>query len=282
MNRCTSRSGRGSSVARWVIALSLSARALAGQEGRTPPEAVWQFLADSSRAAWVRPLASAVIPGLGQLLAKNDRGAVYLVVETVFLARFIGEYRDGNREGERYRDLAFKIARRGFSPLLRDTAFGYFEEMAKFTESGPFDTDPGPGLAPPWDDRTFNGRIWRLARETFFADPDSVPAPESVEYQRAVEFYRRRAVGPGFLWSWRGAALEHDLFQQSILASDDAFRNATQQLGLLLINHLFSAVDAFVSHRLSLNGRGARLTSDVTQLGRAGELVVRIGLAAHF
>lgn len=276
MNRFTFRSGRVSSVAAWAVALALPPGTLSGQDGRTAPEAVWQFLADSSRAEWLQPLASAVIPGLGQLLSKRDRGAVYLVVETVLLARFIREYRDGNREADRYRDLAYRVARQNFGPLVRDTAFGYFEEMAKFIESGPFDTDPGPGLAPPWDDRTFNGRIWQLARQTFFANPDSVPAPESVEYLRAVEFYRRRAVGPDFLWSWRGAAIEHDLFQQTIRASDDAFRNATQQLGLLLINHLVSAVDAYVSHRLSANGRAVRIQAGVAGPASRSRIAVSV------
>lgn len=262
------------STARCGLTLTLFPFSLAAQDGTTIPQHIWRFLSDSTRAAWMRPLASALVPGAGQLLAGQDRGAVYLVVETVALARFVGEYHQGKRDADHYRDLALQVARRAFNPQLRDTAFGYFEEMARFIESGPFDTDPGPGLRPPWDDRTFNGRIWRLARETFFTNADSVPDPESVEYQRALEFYRRRAVGPNFLWSWRGAAIEHDLFQQTIRASDDAFRRATQLLGLVLVNHLVSVIDAYVSHRLSVNGTAVRIQAALGLPGAPGRLSV--------
>jgi hypothetical protein len=226
---------------------------------------VLTFLVAPEHAAWVPPLASAIMPGTGQLLAGHDRGAVYLVTETFLLARFVSEQREAGREADRFRDLAFEVARRSFGPGLRDTAFGYFEELAKFIESGPFDMDPGAPLVPPLDDRTFNGHIWRLARETFFQHPDSFPGPDAEEYQRALEFYRRRAVGPNFQWSWRGAGLEHDLFRQTMRASDRAFRTATQHLGALLANHLLSAIDAFVSHRLTAGGapgtiRGGVLT----------------------
>lgn len=212
---------------------------------------LWRSLSDSSRAEWVRPLSSALVPGTGQFLGRRERGALYLIAEAFLLVRFVNLRNEGRREQNRYRNLAFDIARAPFDPSVRDTTFEYFEEMGAFVESGPFDTDPGPGLAPPTDPATFNGHIWQLARETFFADPDNPPAPGSPEYQRALDFYRRRAIGPNFQWSWRNAGLEQDLFRQTIRESDEAFRLASQQLGLLLANHVLSAVDAFVSHRLS-------------------------------
>jgi hypothetical protein len=235
----------------------------AQQDSASSQSGVLAFLVAAERAAWARPLASAIVPGTGQLLAGQDRAALYLVTETFLLARFVSEQREGRREAGRFRDLAFAVARQRFGPAARDTAFGYFEEMARFIESGPFDTDPGPALVPPTDERTFNGYIWRLARETFFQNPDSLPSPEAEEFQRALEFYRRRGVGPNFQWSWRGAGLERDLFRQTIRASDQAFRTATQHLGALLANHVFSAIDAFVSHRLATSPVTAGLQSRV-------------------
>ncbi len=243
------------------------------------PTVVWSFLADPSKALWIRPLASAAVPGAGQLLGGQDRGAVYLIAEAFFLARFVAEQREGTREEARYKDLAFQVARKPFNPTVRDTAFTYFEEMAKFIESGPFDTDPGPALVPPLDEKTFNGWVWKLARQTFFSDPDSIPSPESIEYQRAVEFYRRRAVGPDFRWSWRGAALEHDLFRVTIRASDQAFRSATQYLGLVLVNHLVSVVDAFITERLGMNREQFELGPGVWKVSRSGR--TEIGLRAR-
>jgi hypothetical protein len=235
--------------------------------GHSSPGSFWQFLTDSTHARWVRPAASLILPGSGQLLGGSERAALYLVTETLFLTRFMALQHDGTRDAEQYRDLAFTVARGAYAPGVRDTAWEYFETMGKYIESGPYDLDPGPDLLPPWDERTFNGRVWFLARQTFFAHPDSIPAPSSVEYLQALKFYRRRAVGPDFRWSWRGAALEQDLFRQTIRSSDQAFRRARAQLGLLLANHLLSAIDALISTRLG--GQGVRELSGDVRLGRA-------------
>lgn len=214
---------------------------------------------------WVRPLASAVVPGSGQLLAGAHRGAIYLVVEAFLITKYVNSRSEAHREQDRYRDLAFEVARNAFTPSIRDTAFGYFEQMTKFVESGPFDADLGPGFAPPVNEESFNGNVWKLARQTFFEDPGSPPDPSSTEYQRAVQFYQSRAIGPNFTWSWRNARLEQDAFRQAIRRSDDAFQRSTVQLGLVLANHLVSAIDAFISERLSAGGRRAQLRTVFTQ-----------------
>jgi hypothetical protein len=208
----------------------------------------------SSRAVWLPPLASLIVPGSGQFLQGHPRGAVYLAIEGFLLLRFFTFYREGEREGDQYRDLAFSVARASFEPIVRDTAFEYYEQMGKYLDSGPYDADPGPAFVPADDPESYNGRIWNLAKETFFLDPDDPPEPGSVPYQRALAFYQQRAVGPNFLWSWRNAGLERDLFRRSIEQSDEGFRRATQQLGLMLANHLISAIDAFITGRLADTG----------------------------
>lgn len=217
----------------------------------------------AKRPGWMPPLASAIIPGTGQLMMGQERGALYLAVEALLITRFFALQGDGQQAADRYRDLALQVARRPFDPVIRDTVFEYFEQMQKFIESGPFDTDPGAALVPPTDERLFNGSIWRLARETFFSNPDSLPDPGSLEYQQALAFYRRRAIGENFRWSWRNAGLEQDLYRQSIQLSDESFRQASQYLGLVLANHLLSAIDAFVTVRLSRNGRTVHLNSAI-------------------
>ena len=239
-----------------AVALALVAPPAAAQEVSIPVlSSLWNTLSAPDRAAWARPLSSAIVPGIGQLLGGQERGAIYLALEAVFLVRFVTYHGEAQREGNRYRDLAFVVARGAYQPGARDTTFEYFEQMARIAESGPFDIDPGPALVPPTDETTYNGRIWALARQTFLSDPDAPVDPSSPEYQQALAFYLSRAVGPNFEWSWRNAGLEQDLFRQTIRDSDEAFRAATRQLGLLLANHLLSAVDAFVTHRLSGNGR---------------------------
>ncbi len=230
------------------LVLGLAGPLLAQQAG---PEGREAAPGSTDRFAWARPVASLLVPGSGQLLAGQDRGAVYLAAEAFLVSRFVSLTTEGRRERDRFRELALTVARRGADPTTRDTAFAYFEQLVEFVESGPFDTDSGPALVPPTDERTYNGSVWALARRTFFVDPDSLPDPESEAYTRALEFYREHAVGPNFEWSWRNAGLEQDLFRTSIRQSDEAFRRATQHLGLLLVNHLISAIDAFISYRLS-------------------------------
>ena len=227
-----------------AVLISLGAAAAPGQG------------ADTARAAartrlWLPPVASFVVPGSGQLMMGQDRGLVYLTAEVFVLSRYLQLTHDGRHGADRYRELAYVVARRGYATVRRDTVFEYYETMEKFTASGEFDLDPGPGLTPEGDPTLYNGSVWLLARRTFWADPATPPPPTSPEYQLALQFYRAHAVGPDFRWSWRDAPLEQQEFRATIRSSDDSFRHAQSQLGLLLANHLASAIDALISSRLS-------------------------------
>jgi hypothetical protein len=224
----------------------------------------------------VRPIASLVIPGTGQLLGGRERGAVYLAAELYLVARVLQLSREANREADRYRDLAYVVARRAFTAQRRDTVFEYYETMERFARSGAYDSDAGAGFTPEPDPTTYNGSVWLLARRTYWADPNLPPDPTSPEYQRALQFYQQRAVGPDYQWSWHGASLEHDVFRQSIRRSDAAYRRTQNQIGLLLANHVLSAVDALIAARLTaLSGRRAELR---TTLGpRAARVEVTLG-----
>lgn len=225
----------------------------------------------------LRPLASLIVPGTGQLLGHQDRGAVYLAAEVYLVSRFLQLDHDAQREAQRFQALAYEIARRSFTPTRRDTVFEYYEQMERFVESGQFDRDPGAAFVPESDPSTYNGSVWLLARRTFWEDPDIPPDPTSPMYWRALQFYQARAVGPDFLWTWRDHSLEHQVFRESIRRSDTAFRRAQNQVGLLLANHVVSAVDALVSSRLAAAaGRPAEVH---TTLGPGGRAQVRFTLA---
>jgi hypothetical protein len=213
-------------------------------------------VADSSATVkrwrfWVRPAASFLVPGSGQILAHQDRAAVYIGTEIYGLTRFIQLTLASHRDATRFRDLAFQVARGAFAPTRRDTVFEYFETMQRFVESGQFDRDPGPAFAPEIDTTTYNGSVWLTARRTYWRDPNAPPDPQSLEYARAIQFYDEHAVGPGYLWSWRNSEQQLSVFRETIRKSDSAFRRAQDQLGILLANHLVSAVDALISSRLS-------------------------------
>ena len=234
-------------------------------------------MASARTPLWLRPVASLVVPGAGQLAARQDRGLIYLAVEAFVLSRFLQLSHDAHRGANRYRDLAYTVARRGYALTRRDTVFEYYETMERFGNSGEFDRDPGAGLAPEGDPATYNGSIWLLARRTFWLDPDTPPPPTAPEYQLALQFYRGHAVGPDFRWSWSGASLEQQEFRATIRSSDDAFRRAQGQLGVLLANHLLSAVDALISNRLSAGLRRPATVEAAWLGGRRTHVRVQIG-----
>jgi hypothetical protein len=129
--------------------------------------------------------------------------------------------------------------------------------MEKFVDSGVFDRIPGGDVDPEIDESTFNGSIWRLARETFWEDPSVAPPAGTAAYRNAISLYLQRAVNSDFQWSWRDAALEHDLFRRSIRRSNDAFRRARQQFGVIIANHLLAMADAFATIRVRSASAGA-------------------------
>jgi len=203
----------------------------------------------SAATAW-SVLASAVIPGSGQALLKQDRFVAYLAIEAYALARYAADAREGRRARSSYRELASEVARRQFGGLRPVGDFDYYEKMEKFAESGAFDAVPGGDLDPEPDSTTANGAIWLLARQTFWTDPTSPPPKSSQEYSNAATFYRDRAVKPEFQWSWANARLEYAEYRRTIRRSNNAYRTSLQDLGLVIANHALSTVDAFVTVRL--------------------------------
>jgi hypothetical protein len=59
-----------------------------------------------------------------------------------------------------------------------------------------------------------------------------------------------RAIPPTFTWAWGDSFLEQQSFRELIRRSDEAYRTSTQFLGLILANHVVSAVDALVIGRV--------------------------------
>jgi hypothetical protein len=243
-----------------LAGLALIAAASAGMAQQQEPPA----------SVFVRPLASLLVPGTGQLLAHQDRGAVYLAAEVYLVSRFLQLDREAMAEAQRFQNLAFDVARRTYGPVRRDTIFEYYEQMERFAESGAYDADPGGAFAPDTDSGTYNGSVWLLARRTYWEDPNVPPDPTSPQYWKALQFYQARAVGPNFQWSWRDHSLEHEVFRDYIKRSDNAFRRAQNQIGLVLANHVLSAVDALISARLSAaTGRAAEMRTSVGLGGRS-------------
>ena len=195
--------------------------------------------------------SSLVLPGWGQLQQGKRRWLVYAGLEAVAAVLYVDRRGDGRDLRSRYRTVAWDVARSGLSSGPRmDGDFVYYENLSKWARSGAFDADPGaPDLQPETDPTTFNGSIWALATEIFDLDPGDPAA--SPGYANALDYYRRRGYGPEFLWDWTGVPGSQEAFRDLIEESDSRFRAARQAVGILIANHLFSALDGFVTARLA-------------------------------
>lgn len=243
MRRCTVVVG-----AALLLALPSGARAQSADP--TPTVMPAALTLPLLQRPWIRPLASLIVPGSGQLLGGRDRGVVYLAAEVWFVARALALAQQGRREKAHLLTLAYDVARQPFNPPSSDGPWEYYETMSHYVESGAYNLAGPGGFEPETDTLTFNGAMWLLARRNFFEHPDSIPPTSDPRYQAALNFYRRRAYGDQFRWSWKDARLEMDVYGHAIRNSDDDFRQATNYLGAILLNHLASAVDAFITLRV--------------------------------
>jgi hypothetical protein len=200
---------------------------------------------------WTAPLASALLPGVGQAVLGQQRAVAYLALEGFVWLQYFKDQQDWRQQRAAYRDLAARVARSPFTsnPAVGDWA--YYETMEHFLESGVYSlTGSMTNVQPETNESTYNGAMWLLARKNYWAAPATPPPTSSVEYQRALQFYEMRAVPPQYRWSWRNAQLEQDLYRRTINKANDAVRRATSDLGIILANHVLSMVDAFATWRL--------------------------------
>lgn len=220
-------------------------------------------------SAWA-VASSLLLPGLGQVMLRQQRFAPYLAAEAFFLTRYAQHSREARRERDRYRSLAANVARAPFGTVIGNGSFEYYESMEHFVESGAYDALLGGEIDPEPDTTTFNGRIWLLARRTFWRDVRDAPPRDSREWRLAETFYISRAVKPEFRWSWRDAQLQYDEFRRTIRRSNEAYRDALANLSVIIANHALSGVDALVSVRLR-----ARAGADGRSLMIRGEIPIR-------
>jgi len=256
-------------AAGWALALLLVILACAAwpESGRAQPvrpEPAWEREGDASHAfeapatteynllssAGRAFLMSAIVPGAGQWSLGSERWVPYLALEVWALVTYF-DHRSHARHLERqYRDLAWSVARRVSIGVRQDGDWDYYEAIGKYHASGVLDADPrASGLQPERDITTYNGAMWSLARAIHI--PAGTDPPESSpEYQEALSYYQGRAIAPELAWSWGDNGLEQQVFRELVRDSDEAYRAATRVLGVVLANHIISAIDALITSRL--------------------------------
>jgi hypothetical protein len=189
---------------------------------------------------------------MGQRTLGQDRWVAYAAAEVWAWVQYLEKRRKGRRLQDAYRDLAWFVARRVSSGRRVDGDFEYYESMTEFRASGAFDLNPDDtGVQPEEDPETFNGFIWKLAREIYFLEDPEAPVEErDLQYDKAIRYYMSRAIPPTLAWNWSDNDLQQAEFAELIRASDENLRRGTTMIGLILANHLLSAVDALVTGRL--------------------------------
>jgi len=188
------------------------------------------------------PIASALVPGSGQLILGQGRAVGYAAFEVWYLLRWRNDREDQSRSESRFRSLARDVARLHFATDRPDGDWAYYEHMRDYLESGFYSLVEGQ-VVPDTSSTTYNGFLWKSVRAH---NPDSASA--LVEYER-------RAVKPEFRWSWRSAQLEWDQYQRTTSQRNDAAAKVAFDLTLLGLNHIVSMVDAFASVRLRVEPR---------------------------
>jgi hypothetical protein len=203
--------------------------------------------------AWTAPIASALVPGAGQVILGQQRFVAYIALEAFIWVEYFKDRQDEHEQGVGYRDLAARVARSAFSSSAPVGTWSYYELLKHNRESGVFSlTGSTTSVEPETDETTYNGGQWLLARRTFWSNPTITPSKTSDAYQRALEFYIQRAIRPEYRWSWSNAQLEQDLYGGMIGRANSASRRATSALGVLAANHVISSVDAFATLRVRL------------------------------
>ena len=257
------RAPNGASPSAPLLNLAQDSRVDLGVDPPRPPGPNATFVAgrNASRPVgapdpWWAPAASAALPGAGQAQLGQDRFVGYLAIEGFLWLRYLTDRREGIRQRNAYREVAREVSRAPYGGPKPTGDFEYYERMEHWIASGVFDADASsPGLDPETDTTTFNGAMWLLARRTYWTRPDTPPPVGSPAYLAALSFYEQAAVRPAFEWSWRGARLEQDIYRRHIKDSNDAFRHAISDVGIVIANHVLSTVDAYISLRLRLRAQ---------------------------
>lgn len=193
---------------------------------------------------------SLVLPGSGQHVQGQSRWLAYGAMEGVAWYLHLDRRGSGHDLRDAYRDLAWEVARDGTGPRVVGD-FEYYERLTVWPRSGEWDAEPDdPGLQPETDAATYNGTIWDRATGIFFGpDPDAI-GPGDPEWENALSYYEERAYPPELLWDWTTSGGERRRFAELVRESDEDLKEATVMLGVIVLNHVLSATDAYVSARL--------------------------------
>jgi hypothetical protein len=189
------------------------------------------------------------VPGWGQIHSERAVGWVYLGAEAVTWAAFAHHRREAGSARDAYRDLAWEVARTPPPGVARrDGDWSYYERMSQWNASGRYSRDPDAGVfRPETDPSTYNGAIWKLAREIYLPAGRDEVGPGDPGWDRALAYYQARAVPSEFEWDWGEDGGAWSRFRSRIRDSDRAYRTSTTWVGVAMLNRFVSAAEQWVA-----------------------------------
>jgi hypothetical protein len=174
-------------------------------------------------------------------------------VDALAWGGLVYQRREGARHRSAYRDLAWEVARTSvWGGPRSDGSWSYYEQMGRWGASGRFDRRPDvETLHPETNEDTFNGMIWRLARDLHLPgdggeDGGGVDSGDPA-YQQALAYYRSRAIPAELQWDWHGQEESRSRFRSLIRVSDEAFRAGTTFVGVALVNRFISGAEVWIA-----------------------------------
>ncbi len=168
--------------------------------------------------------ASLLVPGWGQhLTGHRGRATAFLAAEAALIATWIGFRVQGEVRQDRYVDYAERFAA---VQDARDKSDGYYRNLGRYLNAADYEDD-----------------LARDARARFGND---------IEQREAYVAARRPSAEEA--WQWDSRA-HRDTFVEMRKASRSSFQHADQTIGVILLNHLLSAVDAGRLARKGASGR---------------------------
>ena len=193
----------------------------------------------SRKAPWMAFLMSAAVPGAGELYANAWKRAIaFVTVEAAIWGGYAYFDTRGNDTKSEYKDLAVQEA--GATSSGSDK---YFEDIYNNEWSGGYYPDE------PWlndgEEGSYNYKIWDILYEQWLQPykngRDSVATTQDT--LNCLADYKKMAYDSTQTWNWEGTG-KWSTYRSKHDRANELFKKATFTLGLVMVNHVVSCIDA--------------------------------------
>lgn len=236
-------------------------------------------------------ISSAIVPGSGQAANKKwVRAGLYFLAEAVMVGVHLKSYNDAKTEHRRYK----QFANNNWSVVNYAQWLVEYHDQNNLTNSHINELeDQVSGVDPTYDpDSDWNKvpieLLRNVERNTPFVYPERIsnnnfshtmPEYGSQQYYELISKYYQ--YGPGwddfnskYKLNWDGSGMPEQFMMGSQLAEDfnDSYRLAGNMVSLIILNHIISAFDAFLTVKM----KNKRIEADTNFLNPHNSFSLKI------